>query len=411
MRGARWAIVAVACLAMACTKHNPRACANGLCTDPAYPFCDVDGSFSGTPDTCIAVNCTPMEFKACRGNDSITCNATGDNYDITQCESTCDPSMGCIMPRVLYIAFSSDRDGNSEIYRMNPDGSMPTNLTSNSAKDTNPIWDPTGEHIAFLSDRGGVQELYVMKPDGSGVTNVSAGQAQEPTWAPDGTQLVFTSTRSSNPEIYKAPASGGSPKQLTMLGVNSTGHAAWSPDGTKIAFESALAINVMNSDGTGVTQLPTTTVLGDHEPTWSPDGSKLAFSRKLTFPNWDIIVANPDGSAAVDVTSTSSTSTIERVAFWSSDGVELVGEIEEGNTGDPHFGDAIYAVDATGANFHYIAVPPAQEPCWSGDGMSIFYESTSTGNNDIYRASRSGGSSTDLTNSQGSDTQCSVRPK
>jgi TolB protein len=38
------------------------------------------------------------------------------------------------------IAFSSDRDGNSEIYVMDADGSNPTNLTNDPADDLAPNW-------------------------------------------------------------------------------------------------------------------------------------------------------------------------------------------------------------------------------------------------------------------------------
>ncbi len=40
------------------------------------------------------------------------------------------------------IAFNSDRDGNSEIYVMNADGSNPTRLTNNPDSDSNPSWSP-----------------------------------------------------------------------------------------------------------------------------------------------------------------------------------------------------------------------------------------------------------------------------
>lgn len=40
------------------------------------------------------------------------------------------------------IAFSTDRDGNVEIYVMDADGSNPTNLTNNPADDLWPAWSP-----------------------------------------------------------------------------------------------------------------------------------------------------------------------------------------------------------------------------------------------------------------------------
>ncbi len=42
------------------------------------------------------------------------------------------------------IAFSSDRDGNNEIYMMNADGSAQVNVTNSRANDSNPSWQPGG---------------------------------------------------------------------------------------------------------------------------------------------------------------------------------------------------------------------------------------------------------------------------
>jgi hypothetical protein len=58
------------------------------------PFCDVDGVFGDTAQTCIAVDCSPGEFAACRGDQAITCNSTGNNYDLVRCEFGCDEVTG-----------------------------------------------------------------------------------------------------------------------------------------------------------------------------------------------------------------------------------------------------------------------------------------------------------------------------
>lgn len=84
----------VAALVSGCTKPNPKSCRDGTCTDPALPFCDVDGALSGEPETCIAVSCTPGEFTACRGDLAITCNGAGTDYDLLQCERGCDETVG-----------------------------------------------------------------------------------------------------------------------------------------------------------------------------------------------------------------------------------------------------------------------------------------------------------------------------
>ena len=43
-----------------------------------------------------------------------------------------------------------------------------TRLTNNAAFDIEPSWSPDGTKIAFASDRDGNSEIYVMNADGSG---------------------------------------------------------------------------------------------------------------------------------------------------------------------------------------------------------------------------------------------------
>ena len=75
-------------------------------------------------------------------------------------------------PTTPKILFTSARDGNREVYIMNPDGSEQVNLTKHPAGDLQAVWSPTGEKILFVSDRGGERDLYLMDPDGSNVRRV-----------------------------------------------------------------------------------------------------------------------------------------------------------------------------------------------------------------------------------------------
>lgn len=91
-----WRIVSVALIPLvaSCTEPNPRSCADGFCNDPAFPFCDADGALEGTPNTCIAVSCSPRGFIACRGESAIRCNDTGNDFEFVQCELGCEEAAG-----------------------------------------------------------------------------------------------------------------------------------------------------------------------------------------------------------------------------------------------------------------------------------------------------------------------------
>ena len=68
-------------------------------------------------------------------------------------------------PGESQIVFSSDRDGNYEIYVMDADGwDM---LPNTSGGDGEPKWSPNGSKMAFQSDRNGSPQIYVMNADGS----------------------------------------------------------------------------------------------------------------------------------------------------------------------------------------------------------------------------------------------------
>jgi hypothetical protein len=90
----RFVVGLVAVLALGCTKENPHACGDGTCNDPQFPFCDTRGTLGGAVNECVAVTCTPGVFAECRGDTSVVCDATGENYELQQCVRGCDDETG-----------------------------------------------------------------------------------------------------------------------------------------------------------------------------------------------------------------------------------------------------------------------------------------------------------------------------
>jgi TolB protein len=116
-----------------------------------------------------------------------------------------------------WIALSSTRDGNQEIYVVRPDGKDLRRLTSDPAIDAHPTWSPDGRQIVFATSRWGDMELAVVNADGSGLLRLtqSLGLDDYPVWSPDGRRIAFTSNRDGNLEIYSCDPHGNDARNLT----------------------------------------------------------------------------------------------------------------------------------------------------------------------------------------------------
>ena len=98
------------------------------------------------------------------------------------------------------VVFHTDRDGNSEIYVMDPAGTSAVNLTNHSSTDFWPAISPNGTEVVFASNREGDHEIYTVNIDGSGLTRLTASPGHDlyPSWSPDGLHIVFVSARDGN---------------------------------------------------------------------------------------------------------------------------------------------------------------------------------------------------------------------
>ena len=214
---------------------------------------------------------------------------------------------------------------------MDADGQNPANLTNNAASDSEPAFSPfspDGSKIAFTSSRDGGTDIFVMDAEtGLNPTNLTndAGEAaggSEPVFSPDGSKIAFTGSggQLGSDEIFVMDADGQNPINLTNNAANDL-RPAFSPDGSKIAFASnrdtpgaGLEIYVMDVDGELPPTEPPTRLTnnetGDDHPAFSPDGSKIAFNSSRD-GDQEIYVMDADGNQSPTPLTNNATSDVD----------------------------------------------------------------------------------------------------
>ncbi len=207
-------------------------------------------------------------------------------------------------PETEKIIFGTYRDGNMEVYLMDPDGSQQTNLTNHRAADFSGVWSPTGEQILFASNRDrflGSSDLYLMDSDGRNVRRVfeKSVDRRHPTWSPNGKQIAYKRFDGGVGYIYIATSDGKNEERVAI-----GGSPAWSPDGNEIAYVVRVAPDRLNIYILNVRTrkqkhfFPPDDISTAREPVWSPDGTKLAFMwhQKRPQDEGEIYTLNRDGT-------------------------------------------------------------------------------------------------------------------
>jgi Tol biopolymer transport system component len=159
------------------------------------------------------------------------------------------------------LLLSSNRTGSYGIYQMRAPG--PATLLPvlvDSATNIQAVLSPDRTRVVFSSNRNGNFDIYLMDPDGQNLRRLTsaAGNEGEPAWTPDGMRIVYTSTIGTNSQIAIMSADGGESRQLTTASGGNHSPTV-SADGRTIAFVSARdgnhAIYTMGLDGSNQRRL------------------------------------------------------------------------------------------------------------------------------------------------------------
>lgn len=149
-----------------------------------------------------------------------------------------------ISPDGRRIVFVSTRSGHYELWLSNTDSpAVAQQLTRFDGPFVgSPRWNAASDSVAFDSTRSGSEDIgslfniWVVAGDGTGlhqITNDSSHNAR-PSWSRDGRWIYFSSERSGDLQIWKVPAAGGEPSQVTKTG--GAREAFESPDGKHLYY-------------------------------------------------------------------------------------------------------------------------------------------------------------------------------
>lgn len=219
--------------------------------------------------------------------------------------STHEKDLNCPPPPSAAGGYAWPLNPNYDIYLASLDDLTPRPLTRTPGYDAEATVSPKGDRVVFTSVRDGDLELYTMNPDGSDVRRITheLGYDGGAFFSPDGSMLVWRASRPSpgreteeyqkllaqglvrpsKLDICVARADGTSVQRLTSNGAANFA-PAWHPSGKKIIFVSNLHdpksrnfdLYLINLDGTGLERV---TYFEDFDgfPLFSPDGKKLVF--------------------------------------------------------------------------------------------------------------------------------------
>jgi Tol biopolymer transport system component len=190
-------------------------------------------------------------------------------------------------------------------------------LTENSAYDAECAFSPDGKWILFTSNRDGDLELYVMKSDGTNVVRLTSvpGYDGGAFFSPDGKRIVFRSDRRRKDylQIYTADLLFDASANITGIAnqrplTSDLETVNWGPfwygDGQHIVYGSSAQghdnyeLYLMRADGTRKTRL-TFASGADVLPAFSPDGKYLLWASKRNGQTTQVYLARfhlPAGS-------------------------------------------------------------------------------------------------------------------
>jgi len=316
-----------------------------------------------------------------------------------------------ISPDGKHVAFSYIGD----LWVVSSKEGKAVRLTNHVAYDREPIWSPDGQWLAFTSNRKGNNDVYLMMAKGGVPRQLTfhTGNDIATDFTPDGQWIIFRSSRSSSSSIFKISINGGNAIPVLDTYWSWPYYARVSPDGRHILFSlggennswwrrgyrgSNTAKIWLKAFSEDKAQLVISDSSNCFWPDWNLDGQRIYFVSDREFNNKNIWTAARDGSDLrpitqfrekdikwLSVASRTSLAAYERdFGIW----------ITDLSTGDSHRVPIVAPTETKENRVFFVEDAPVSEYRLSPDGKKI----AAVVRGDIFVLSTDGGYARNITN-------------
>jgi TolB protein len=228
-----------------------------------------------------AIGQSKIAFKGQEGSNGEIFVADFDGFNAQQV--TKDGSIvaaPCFVPGHLALYYTSYKLNHPDIFYQNLTTGARKIFARYGGSNMSPAVSPDGSKVAMILSKDGWTDLYVCNADGTDLRRLTKSPQDEssPCWSPDGQWICYASKDRERRSLSKIHVSGGQPQRIpTNLVANPT-EPDWSPDGKWIAFTSQsrdFAICVVPASGGDATVLT-----AGEDPSWAPNSRTLAYARR-----------------------------------------------------------------------------------------------------------------------------------
>jgi Tol biopolymer transport system component len=292
---------------------------------------------------------------------------------------------------VDWLVYHTNQTGDWEVFRL---GDIPGKAGANAnlsqgvganIDDIGASLSPNKAWVAFSSNRDGNFEIYIGATDGSSqrrITKHPGFTATDPVWAPDGVNIAYESNQDGDWNLYMVNTVTGAERRLTYSGMPST-NASFSPGGTYIVFEGVVnglsQLFLMNVGNLNVTKLSDGKG-NDRNPVYSHDGRYISYYSFRNGPAAALYIMNSDGTNPVAVSDKSLSAINES---WSPDSSLIAYQAQNGTD----LGVYVYQL-ATGKTRRVTDTSSVNyAPTWFCRGNTLIFTSDVTGDPNIYSTS------------------------